>query len=443
MIHSLFVINNSGDVFMEKHWKSVIHKSICDYFFEVQGRAVSLDDVPPVIATPHHYLINIYRNQLYFVAVVTTEVSPLFVIEFLHRVFDTFEDYFAECTESTIKEHYVIVYELLDEMLDNGFPLAVESNVLKELIKPPNFLRTITDTVTGKSTGVSGILPTGQLSNIPWRRTGVKYTNNEAYFDVIEEIDAILDKSGATVFAEIQGYIDCLIKLSGMPDLTLSFMNPRLLDDVSFHPCVRFKRWESERVLSFVPPDGNFRLISYHIGAQKLNSRLCMVAIPIYVRHTISFREGAAGRFDVTIGPKQAMGKTIENVVVEVLFPKSILNVTLTPNQGKYSFDPVTKMMTWDVGKIDPTKLPNIKGTINLQTGSPVPESNPTISVQFSISQWAISGVKVNRLDMYGEPQFMYEIAEGTNLQMPKLKKYKPFKGVKYVTKAGKFQVRT
>ena len=45
-----------------------------------------------------------------------------------------------------------IVFQLLDEMLDNGFPLAVESNVLKELIKPPTFLRTITDTVMGKST---------------------------------------------------------------------------------------------------------------------------------------------------------------------------------------------------------------------------------------------------------------------------------------------------
>lgn len=54
---------------------------------------------------------------------------------------------------------------------------------------------------------VSEKLPTGQLSNIPWRRTGVKYTNNEAYFDVIEEVDAIIDKSGATVFAEIQGYV--------------------------------------------------------------------------------------------------------------------------------------------------------------------------------------------------------------------------------------------
>lgn len=35
-----------------------------------------------------------------------------------------------------------------------------------------------------------------------------------------------------------------------------------------------------------------------------------------------------------------------------------------------------------------------------------------------------LTGLKVNRLDLYGE-------------------KYKPFKGVKYITKAGKFQVRT
>lgn len=46
------------------------------------------------------------------------------------------------------------------------------------------------------ASNVGDTLPTGQLSNVPWRRAGVKYTNNEAYFDVIEEIDAILDKSG-------------------------------------------------------------------------------------------------------------------------------------------------------------------------------------------------------------------------------------------------------
>lgn len=46
------------------------------------------------------------------------------MIEFLHRVVDTFEDYFGECNETIIKENYVVIYELLEEMLDNGFPLG-------------------------------------------------------------------------------------------------------------------------------------------------------------------------------------------------------------------------------------------------------------------------------------------------------------------------------
>nr|XP_022919457.1 AP-3 complex subunit mu-2 [Onthophagus taurus] len=415
MIHSLFIINSSGDVFLEKHWRSVISRSVCDYYLEAQ-RANS-NDIPPVIATPHHYLLSIQRGGVSFVAVCMEEIPPLFVIEFLHRVVDIFQDYFSDCTESIIKENYVVVYELLDEMLDNGYPLATESNILKELIKPPNILRTIANTVTGKS-NVSGTLPTGQLSNVPWRRTGVKYTNNEAYFDVVEEVDAIIDKSGSIVFAEIQGYIDCCIKLSGMPDLTLSFINPRLFDDVSFHPCVRFKRWEAERILSFIPPDGNFRLLSYQITAQSI------VPIPIYVRNNLIIRSGEQqGRLDITVGPKQTLGRTIEAVKIDVLMPKCVLNCILTVNQGKYNFDPVSKILSWDIGRIDVAKLPNIRGTVSLTSGFNTGDVNPTINVHFTINQLALSGLKVNRLDMYGE-------------------KYKPFKGVKYITKAGRFQIR-
>ena len=58
-----------------------------------------------------------------------------------------------------------------------------------------------------------------------------------------------------------------------------------------------------------------------------------------------------------------------------------------------------------------------------MQAGCTLPESNPPIHVNFFINQLAVSGVKFGRLDVYGE-------------------KYKPFKGVKYVTKAGKFQIR-
>jgi len=425
MIHSLFIINESGEAFMEKHWKTVISKSVCDYFFEAQKNCSNREDVPPVISTPHHYLINIFRNRLYFVAVLTTENPPLFVIEFLHRIIDVFEDYFGECTESSLKDNYVIVYELLDEMLDSGLPLATESNILKELIKPPTMLRKMATLVTGNSTNMSNALPSNQLSNIPWRRLGVKYTNNEAYFDLIEEIDAIIDRNGTTIMCEIQGQIDCCVKLSGMPDLTLIFVNPRLLDDVSFHPCVRLKKWESERILSFVPPDGNFRLISYHIGSQN------MIGIPIYVKPNIQYREGSSSRFELTVGPKQTMGKTLESVVIECTMPKSVLNCTLTPSQGKYTFDPVKKNLVWEIGKIETNssnagRLPNLRGNIVLATGQPIPESNPILNVRFTLNQLAISGIRVQRVDMHGE-------------------NYKPFKGVKYITtvKNGRFQIRT
>jgi AP-3 complex subunit mu len=39
-------------------------------------------------------------------------VAPLFVIEFLHRIMEVFEDYFGECTETSLKDNYVIVYEV-------------------------------------------------------------------------------------------------------------------------------------------------------------------------------------------------------------------------------------------------------------------------------------------------------------------------------------------
>ena len=45
----------------------------------------------------------ISRCNLHLVCVCMTEVPPLFVVEFLHRVVETFEDYFGECSESAIK----------------------------------------------------------------------------------------------------------------------------------------------------------------------------------------------------------------------------------------------------------------------------------------------------------------------------------------------------
>ena len=52
----------------------------------------------------------------------------------------------------------------------------------------------------------------------------------------------------------------------------------------------------------------------------------------------------------------------VEKVSVETTFPKSVLSVTMTPSQGRYTFDPTTKLMTWDVGEMEPGKTPNLRG---------------------------------------------------------------------------------
>ena len=63
----------------------------------------------------------------------------------------------------------------------------------------------------------------------------------------------VIPFSSAYCILYIFPQIDCVVKLSGMPDLSMSFMNPRMFDDTSFHPCVRFKRWEVSQHIFYFP----------------------------------------------------------------------------------------------------------------------------------------------------------------------------------------------
>ena len=56
---------------MEKHWSSVVSRSVCDYFFEAQTKATSAADLPPVISTPHYYIPGLHKfhHHLYALCV--------------------------------------------------------------------------------------------------------------------------------------------------------------------------------------------------------------------------------------------------------------------------------------------------------------------------------------------------------------------------------------
>lgn len=46
-----------------------------------------------------------------------------------------FQDYFNELEEESIRDNFVIIYELLDEVMDFGYPQHTEAKVLKEYVQ--------------------------------------------------------------------------------------------------------------------------------------------------------------------------------------------------------------------------------------------------------------------------------------------------------------------
>jgi AP-3 complex subunit mu len=96
-------------------------------------------------------------------------------------------------------------------------------------------------------------------------------------------VDVFYTFLGNVITSEVSGVLEVNCKLSGVPDLTLTFVDPELIDDCSFHPCVRYNRFERERVVSFVPPDGIFELMKYRVHRQS------HAAAPCYCQPTLHF----------------------------------------------------------------------------------------------------------------------------------------------------------
>ncbi len=159
---------------IEKHWRGLIGRNIVDYFLVELGKVSSLEEVNPVISTPRFFVVNVRHESLWFLAAVQNETSPLMIIEWLYRVVEIFKEYFGEVSDVQLKENFVTVYELLEEMMDDGMPTTTEPNILKEMIQPPSFAGKIMNSVTGKS-GVSDVISSASQGNVRWRKPNVKY----------------------------------------------------------------------------------------------------------------------------------------------------------------------------------------------------------------------------------------------------------------------------
>ncbi|GHJ86856.1 hypothetical protein NliqN6_3258 [Naganishia liquefaciens] len=392
-------------------------------------------------------LCHLEREGMSFLAPLSHEVNPLFGFAFLECFLDVLTAYFGQVTESSIRDNFDIVYMLIEEMLDEGQPMTTEPNMLKDIVLPPTLVRKLLT-----AAGVSGALTQTTaplITPIPWRRPNVRYSNNEIYFDIEESMDAIVDRRGKVLSSQVWGQIKCNARLTGNPDLLLTFANPRIMDNCSFHPCVRYKKWNKDHVLSFIPPDGHFDLLRYEavqmpikgVGATAVERP---PALPLAFKPELKLEE-AGGKFSLSL-TSRITARPIENIVISLYLGDNVGHVSATPSGdsrglgtgnaggpgavlgcvggGTWEFDPNKKILKWVISALTSMeKAASLVGSFVTSDGAPAIPS-PAFVVDFQIGQYSFSGVRVDQLKVQGD------LAN------------KPFKGIRTFTKSGRYEVR-
>lgn len=127
------------------------------------------------------------------------------MFEFLYRFVQISRAYFGKLDEESVKNNFVLIYELLDEILDFGYPQNSEIDTLKMYITTESIKSELavvrisvlsaeheTNDKREDSSKIT-IQATGATS---WRRSDVKYRKNEAFVDVIETVNLLMSKEG-------------------------------------------------------------------------------------------------------------------------------------------------------------------------------------------------------------------------------------------------------
>ena len=104
------------------------------------------------------------------------------IFSFLHKLVEILIEYFQSLEDESIRDNFVLIYELLDEIMDHGYPQTTETKILKELIKTDAYKMKVNSSIT---------VPTGSIT---WRMEGIKYKVNQAFLDVVEKVNSIVYK---------------------------------------------------------------------------------------------------------------------------------------------------------------------------------------------------------------------------------------------------------
>ncbi|NXF32715.1 AP1M1 protein, partial [Nyctibius bracteatus] len=293
---AVYVLDLKGKVLICRNYRGDVDMSEVEHFMPILMEKEEEGTLSPILAHGGVRFMWIKHNNLYLVATSKKNACVSLVFSFLYKVVQVFSEYFKELEEESIRDNFVIIYELLDELMDFGYPQTTDSKILQEYI-----------TQEGHKLETGAPRPPATVTNaVSWRSEGIKYRKNEVFLDVIESVNLLVgtfcchlpflflfvqvSANGNVLRSEIVGSIKMRVFLSGMPELRLGLNDKVLFDntgrgksksveleDVKFHQCVRLSRFENDRTISFIPPDGEFELMSYRLNTH-VSLDVCILA---------------------------------------------------------------------------------------------------------------------------------------------------------------------
>lgn len=319
----------------------------------------------------------------------------------------------GDFNEDVVKGNFVLIYELLDDVLDHGYPQLTDPTVMKTFIFQKGFVTEATRRRRAAEAQSATLQVTGAVG---WRKDGIRYKKNEVYLDVIETVSVLMSPQGSVLRSDVQGRIMMKAFLSGMPDIKIG-LNDKL-EDATFHPCVNLGRYNAERVVSFVPPDGEFELAKYR----------CTEGIELPFKATALMTEQGRTRLDVTVKVKATFDPKLwaTNVIVLVPAPPQTARASFQLSAGKAKYDPKRGALVWKLKKFPGATEQTLAANVELISTARdrKPWGRPPLGLSFTIPMHSASGVRV---------QFM-KVWEKSG--------YKVEKWVRKTCKSGDYQIR-
>uniref|UniRef100_A0A914M285 MHD domain-containing protein n=1 Tax=Meloidogyne incognita TaxID=6306 RepID=A0A914M285_MELIC len=243
---AIFFLDMKGKVLISRNYRGDVDLTIIEKFIPFLVDMEEEGKLTPIVDVADAIFVFIKYNNVYVVAVSDHNVNVALMQTFLYKLVGVFSEYFKDVEEESVKDNFVIIYELLDEMMDFGYPQVTEGRILREYI-----------TQEGYKLEKSQIRPPMAVTNaVSWRSEGIKHRKNEVFLDVIESLNLLANANGVVLQSEIIGSVKMRVFLTGMPELRLG-LNDKVqfentgrgrsktveLEDIKFHQCVRLSRF--------------------------------------------------------------------------------------------------------------------------------------------------------------------------------------------------------